>query len=84
MFGTSLRSPLPSLKLPAGELLECVEQFVPFARIGLVSFFEPIEESGGVPGNSLRPARTRKTPCVCFEVQTGKHLLGLNLTAFDP
>jgi len=24
------------------------------------------------------------TPCVCFEAQTGKHLLGLNLTAFDP
>jgi hypothetical protein len=22
--------------------------------------------------------------CVCFEVQTGKHLLGLNLSAFDP
>jgi hypothetical protein len=21
---------------------------------------------------------------LCFEVQTGKHLLGLNLTAFDP
>jgi hypothetical protein len=24
------------------------------------------------------------SPCVCFEAQTGKHLLGLNLTAFDP
>ena len=22
--------------------------------------------------------------CFCFEVQTGKHLLGLNLAAFDP
>ena len=22
------------------------------------------------------------TPCVCFETQTGKHLLGLSLTAF--
>jgi hypothetical protein len=22
--------------------------------------------------------------CVCFEAQTGKHLLSLNLTAFDP
>jgi hypothetical protein len=25
-----------------------------------------------------------QTPCVCFEAQTGKHLLGLNLAAFDP
>ena len=23
-------------------------------------------------------------PCVCFEAQTGKHLLVLSLTAFDP
>jgi hypothetical protein len=22
--------------------------------------------------------------CVCFEVQTGKHLLDVNITAFDP
>jgi hypothetical protein len=27
---------------------------------------------------------SRERPRVCFEVQTGKHLLGLNLTAFDP
>jgi hypothetical protein len=38
----------------------------------------------------IRPAiaaplgRVLKMPCVCFEAQTGKHLLGLNLTAFDP
>jgi hypothetical protein len=24
-----------------------------------------------------------EAPCVCFEAQTGKHLLSLNLTAFD-
>jgi hypothetical protein len=25
-----------------------------------------------------------KRPCVCFSAQTGKHLLVLSLTAFDP
>jgi hypothetical protein len=24
------------------------------------------------------------TPRICFEAQTGKHVLGLNFTAFDP
>ena len=32
----------------------------------------------------MLPVLLSQTPYVCFEVQTGKHLLGLNLTAFDP
>ena len=34
--------------------------------------------------NAKIEALEGKRPCVCFSAQTGKHLLGLNLTAFDP
>jgi hypothetical protein len=63
MFGTSLRSPLPSLKLPAGELLECIEQFVAFASIGCVSAWNK-DPVFGVIGilTSLAAVRLLKIP----------------------
>ena len=42
--------------------------------------FLPASPSEGPPiGRALINA-----PCVCFSAQTGKHLLVLSLTAFDP
>ena len=54
----------------------------PLSKVGDETFGYKLRTNSLIPFSNFQTIH--QAPCVCFEAQTGKHLLGLRLTAFDP